>query len=244
MSSPPQSRSDFTFPWSVDHQPQNALLERIEQFYRLCLLRWRFIETCRQAARPTFERTGAVLDQTVLATALIVLPKVFAGWDALRPALLSHTRALLPFIPIASAEDEALASDPVWDLLAEFQALAPDQQDKAAKNLALLWDHFEHLFGGLSGFLAEPQVEQSLYLDKLMTASQRMKVARGSDVAFHYVTVELMRHYVHCLQLGRLDRAALTLASSVAALINHGRMMTPAIAADVESCRTEHAAAA
>jgi hypothetical protein len=244
MSSPPQSRSDFTFPWSVDQQPQHGLIDKLEYFYRLCLLRWHFIETCRQAVRPALERTGAVLDQTVLATALIILPKVFARWDVLRPALLSHTRALLPFIPMADAEDEALESDPVWELLAEFQALVPDQQDKAAKNLALLWDHFEHMFGGLSGFLAEPQVEQSLYLDKLMTASRRMKIARGSDVAFHYVTVELMRHYVHCLQLGRSDQAALSLASAVAALINRGRMMMPAITADVASHQTQHAAAA
>jgi hypothetical protein len=280
MSSPPQSRSDFTFPWSVDHQPQDGLIEKLEHFYRLCLLRWQFIETCRRAARPALERvvrksgsgfprskmrsskggavdpkvgpllgpmlerTGAVIDQTVLATALIVLPKVFAGWDALRPALLSRTQALLPFIPMASAEDEALESDPVWDLLAEFQALAPDQQNKAAKNLALLWNHFEHMFGGLSGFLAEAPVEQSLYLDKLMTASRRMKIARGSDVAFHYVTVELMRLYVCGLQQGRSDRAALSLASHVAALINRGRMMTPAITADVDSCQTPHAAAA
>jgi hypothetical protein len=244
MSSPPQSRSDFTFPWSVDHHPQNGLIEKIEQFYKLCLLRWQFIETCRKAAQPALARAGTVADQTVLATALIVLPKVFAGWDALRPTLLSHTRALLPFIPMARAEDEALESDPVWDLLAEFQALAPDQQDKAAKNLALLWNHFEHMFGGLSGFLAEATVEQSLYLDKLMTASRRMKIARGSDVAFHYVTVELMRLYVCGLQQGRSDRAALSLASHVAALINRGRMMTPAITADVDSCQTPHAAAA
>jgi hypothetical protein len=100
------------------------------------------------------------------------------------------------------------------------------------------------MFGGLSGFLVEPQVEQSLYLDKLMTASRRMKIARGSDVAFHYVTVELMRHYVHCLQLGRSDQAALSLASAVAALINRGRMMTPAITADLASQQTHHAAAA
>jgi hypothetical protein len=244
MSSPPQSRSDFTFPWSVDHQPQDGLFEKLEQFYSFCLLRWQFIKICRQTVRPALERAGATLDQTVLAAALIVLPKAFAGWDALRPVLLSRTRTLLPFIPIASAEDEALRSDPVWELLAEFQALSPAQQDMAAKNLALLWDHFEHMFGGLSGFMAEPQIEQSLYLDKLMTASRRMKVARGSDVAFHYVTVELMRLYVHGLQLGRSDRAALSLASSVAALINRGRMMTSAITADVDSCQARHAAAA
>ncbi|QRM29808.1 hypothetical protein [Microvirga sp. VF16] len=243
MSSPPQPRSDFTFPWSIDHEPQDRLFEKLEQFYRLCHLRWQFIETCRLAARPALERAGVVLDQTVLATALIVLPKAFASWDALRPALLSHTRALLPFIPLASAEEEALNADPIWNLLAEFRALAPEQQDKSAKNLALLWDHFETTFDGLSGFLAEPQAEQSLYLEKLMTASRRMKLARGSEVAFHYVTVELMRLYVHGLQRGRSDRAALTLASNVVALINRGRMMTPAITADAPS-RPLHAAAA
>ena len=244
MSSPPQSRSDFTFPWSVDHQPQNGLIEKLEQFYRLCLLRWQFIETCRKAAQPALARAGTVSGQTVLATALIVLPRVFAGWDALRPALLSHARALLTCVPITRAEDEAIESDPAWELLAEFQALSPDQQDKAAKNLSLLWDHFEHMFGGLSGFLAESPIEQSLYLDKLVTASRRMKLARGSEVAFHYVTVELMRLYVHGLQLGRADRAALSLASTVVVLINRGRMMTLAITAEVDSRPAPHAAVA
>jgi len=244
MSSPPQPRSDFSFPWSVDHQPQNGLIEKLEQFYRICLLRWQFLETCRQAARPALARAGCVADWTVLATALIVMPRVLTGWDALRPILLSRTRMLLPFIPVTSAEDEAIASDPIWELLAEFQALSPDQQDKAAKNLSLLWDHFEHMFGGLSGFLAEPAIEQSLYLDKLVTASRRMKLARGSDVAFHYVTVELMRLYVHGLQVGRSDRAALSLASAVVALINRGRMMVPAITVEVDSSPTRQAAAA
>ncbi|WP_262271232.1 hypothetical protein [Microvirga yunnanensis] len=244
MSSPPQPRSNFTFPWSVDHQPQSGLIEKLETFQRQCLLRWQFIETCRAMARPALGRAGILVDRTVLATALIVMPRVFAGWDALRPALLSQTRALLPFVPLPSPEDEAIGSDPAWELLAEFQALAPDQQDKAAKNLALLWDHFEHLFGGLSGFLSEPPVEQSLYLDKLATASRRMKLARGSEVAFHYVTVELMRLYVHGLQLGRKDRAALALASAVSGLIDRGRMMTPALTVEVEVSRSRQAEAA
>ncbi|MBA1155026.1 hypothetical protein [Microvirga mediterraneensis] len=244
MSSPPQRRSEFTFPWSVDHQPQNGLIEKLEQFQRLSLLRWRFLETCRQAARPRLAHAAAMLDQTVLATTLIVMPRILVAWDRLRPILASHSRALLPFLPIASEEEEALAADPAWDLLAEFQTLAPDQQDKAARNLALLWDHFEHMFGGLSGFLAEPVIEQSIYLDKLMTASRRMRLARGSEVAFHYVTVELMRLYVSYLQLRRSDRAALALAAHVVALISRGRMVTPAITSGVELNRTPHARAA
>jgi len=168
---------------------------------------------------------------------------MLSGWDALRPLVLAQARSLLPFAPLGSAEEEAVEADPVWELLAEFQALEPDQQDKASRNLALLWDHFEHMFGGLSGFLSEPQTEQSLYLEKLMTASRRMKLARGSQMAFHYVTVELMRLYVQGLQQGRSDRAALSLASSVVALINRGRMMTVAIAADGAAAQPQAAAA-
>jgi len=57
-----------------------------------------------------------------------------------------------------------------------------------------------------------------------------MKLARGSDVAFHYVTVEVMRLYVGCLQSKRSDRAALSLAACAAAMINRGRVTAPAIA--------------
>lgn len=230
MSSSPQPRTDFTFPWSPSDQSRHELVERLEQVYRLCHLRWRIVEQYGEAARPVLRRIGRTLDQTALATALIVLPKVFAEWDRLRPILISNTRTLLPFVPLVkTAEEEALEQDPVWELLGEFKALAPDQQDKAAKNLALLWAHFEDTFGGLSGFLAETQTEQALYLDKLDMASRRMRLARGSDVAFHYVTVEVMRLYVICLQTGRSDRAALSLATCAATLIDRGRMMTPAI---------------
>jgi hypothetical protein len=230
MSSSPQSRTDFTFPWSPGDQSRHELVERLEQVYRLCHLRWRIVEQYGEAARPVLRRIGRTLDQTALGTALIVLPKVFAEWDRLRPILISNTRTLLPFVPLVkTAEEEALEQDPVWELLGEFKALAPDQQDKAAKNLALLWAQFEDTFGGLSGFLAETQTEQALYLDKLDLASWRMRLARGSDVAFHYVTVEVMRLYVICLQTGRSDRAALSLATCAATLIDRGRMMTPAI---------------
>ena len=230
MSSSPQHRTGFVFPWSADDQSRHELIEKLEQVYRLCHLRWRIVEQYGEAARPVLRQIGRALDQTALAAALIVLPKVFAEWDRLRPVLMSNARTLLPFVPLVkTAEDEALEQDPIWNLLGEFKALAPDQQDKAAKNLALLWGHFEETFAGLSGFLAEPQTEQALYLNKLDTASRRMKLARGSDAAFHYVTVEVMRLYVICLQTGRSDRAALSLATAAATLINRGRMMTPAI---------------
>jgi len=230
MSSSPQSRDGFAFPWSADDRSRHELVEKLEQVYRLCHLRWRIVQQYGEAARPALRQIGRVLDQTALATALIVLPKVFAEWDRLRPILMSNARTLLPFVPLVkSAEDEALEQDPIWHLLGEFKTLAPDQQDKAARNLALLWGHFEDTFGGLSGFLAEPQTEQALYLDKLDTASRRMRLARGSDVAFHYVTVEVMRLYVVGLRTRRSDRAALALATCAATLINRGRMMTPAI---------------
>ncbi len=230
MSSSPQHRTGFAFPWSEHDQSRHELIEKLEQVYRLCHLRWQIVQQYSEAARPLLRHVGRALNQTALATALIVLPRVFAEWDRLRPILMSNARTLLPFVPLVNtAEDEALKQDPVWNLLAEFKTLAPDQQDKAAKNLALLWGHFEETFGGLSGFLAEQPMDQALYLDKLDTASRRMKLARGSDVAFHYVTVEVMRLYVTCLQTKRSDRAALSLATCAAALINRGRMMTPAI---------------
>ncbi len=230
MSSSPQSRSGFTFPWSGNEPSKDHLIERLEQVYRLCHLRWRLVERYGEAARPMLRRVSRALDQTALATALIVLPKVFAEWDRLRPTLISNARALLPFVPLAKdAQDDSVEQDPIWELLVEFKALDLDQQDKAARNLALLWGHFEDTFGGLSGFLAEPETEQTLYLHKLATASRRMKLARGSEVAFHYVTVEVMRLYVGCLQSKRSDRAALSLATCAAAMINRGRMTTPAI---------------
>jgi hypothetical protein len=230
MSSSPQFRNNFAFPWSADDQSRHELIEKLEHVYRLCHLRWQIVQQYGEATRPVLRHIGRAIDQTALATALIVLPKVLAEWDRLRPILVSNARTLLPFVPLVkTAAEEALEQDPIWHLLGEFKTLVPDQQEKAAKNLALLWGHFEETFGGLSGFLAEPQTEQALYLDKLDTASRRMKLARGSDVAFHYVTVEVMRLYVICLQTRRSDRAALSLATCAATLINRGRMMTPAI---------------
>jgi hypothetical protein len=231
MSSSPEHRSVFAFPWHDDSQPESGFVQRLEPFYKWCSVRWKRAETLREKTSSTLSRIGGSFDQTLWASALIVLPKAFAGWDAVYPEALTKARALLPFVPLASTDEDALEHDPAWEVLAEFQKLDASDQDKAAKNLALLWGHFEDTFGGLSGFLEESQTERSQYLEKLMAASQRMKLARGSNVAFHYVTVELMRQYVCCLQQRRSDRPALSLASCVAALINRGRLMTLAIAA-------------
>jgi hypothetical protein len=231
MSSSPEHRSVFAFPWHDDSQPESGFVQRLEPFYKWCSVRWKRVETLREKTSSTLSRIGGSFDQTLWASALIVLPKAFAGWDAVYPEALTKARALLSFVPLASTDEDALEHDPAWEILDEFQKLDASDQDKAAKNLALLWGHFEDTFGGLSGFLEESQTERSQYLEKLMAASQRMKLARGSNVAFHYVTVELMRQYVCCLQQRRSDRPALSLASCVAALINRGRLMTLAIAA-------------
>jgi hypothetical protein len=231
MSSSPEHRSVFAFPWHDDSQPESGFVQRLEPFYKWCSVRWKRVEALREKTSSTLSRIGGSFDQTLWASALIVLPRAFAGWDAVYPEALTKARALLSFVPLASTDEDALEHDPAWEILAEFQKLDASDQDKAAKNLALLWGHFEDTFGGLSGFLEESQTERSQYLEKLMAASQRMKLARGSNVAFHYVTVELMRQYVCCLQQRRSDRPALSLASCVAALINRGRLMTLAIAA-------------
>jgi hypothetical protein len=231
MNSSPEHRSVFAFPWHDDSQLERGFVQRLEPFYKWCSVRWKRAETLREKTSSTLSRIGSSFDQTLWASALIVLPKAFAGWDAVYPEALTKARALLSFVPLASTDEDALEHDPAWEILAEFQKLDASDQDKAAKNLALLWGHFEDTFGGLSGFLEESQTERSQYLEKLMAVSQRMKLARGSNVAFHYVTVELMRQYVCCLQQRRSDRPALSLASCVAALINRGRLMTLAIAA-------------
>jgi hypothetical protein len=231
MSRSPQHPSVFAFPWHDDSQPESGFAQRSEPFYKWCRIYWKQVEPLRQKTGSALSRIGEALEQTLLAGALIVLPKAFAGWDAVYPVVLTKARTLLPFVPFISTEEDVLEHDPAWEILAEFQRLEAGDQDKAAKNLALLWGHFEDTFGGLSGFLAESQTERSQYMDKLMTASQRMKLARGSAVAFHYVTVELMRQYVCCLQQRRSDPPALSLAACVAALINRGRLMTLAIAA-------------
>ncbi|WP_445503141.1 hypothetical protein [Microvirga sp. G4-2] len=113
--------------------------------------------------------------------------------------------------------------DDVGLVLSELENLTRDQQDKVAKSLALLWDAFIDLFGGVSAFQTASLIEQQAFAKRLDTAASRMKAARGSDAAFHYVTVELMRQYVSFLQVGSKDPRAIVLAGTVAPLIDQGR---------------------
>jgi hypothetical protein len=170
-------------------------------------------------------RLVGALDQIFVASALIGLSKIPAKWDALRPVLLSKAQALLPFLPLASAEQKDEEPDPVWELLQDFHSLEIDQRDKAAKNLALLWRHFEDSFGGLSGYLRSAETEQLLYLEKLKAASDRMRLDRGKDGGGHYVTVALMHQYVEGFQESRSNEAAMTLATWVSGLIDRGRRL-------------------
>jgi hypothetical protein len=224
MSSSPQHLSGPTF-WDANSQPTTRSSRRLEQLYTACQLRWKAVDGWRKAGRSMWIRLVGGLDQIVLASALIGLPKIPAKWDALRPVLLSKARALLPFLPLASAEQKDEEPDPVWELLEDFQSLAIDQQDKAAKNLALLWGHFEASFGGLTGYLGSAETEQLLYLEKLKAASNRMRLAHGTDGAVHYVTVALMHQYVGGFQESRSDEAAMTLATWVSGLIDRGRRL-------------------
>ncbi|MBM6580860.1 hypothetical protein ILT44_11755 [Microvirga sp. BT689] len=92
-----------------------------------------------------------------------------ARWERVRPAVRSKAQALLPFLPVPKMEPmEEL--DPVWSLLQDVQSLGVDHQDTTARNLALLWDHFEVAFGGLSGSLVTPETEQLLSLERLKAA--------------------------------------------------------------------------
>jgi hypothetical protein len=229
MSSSPKTSAGYTFLWEVDDPFLKESDKLLRQAFDILQTQRRIFDQWGVVLRSKFERVAGALDQTLLASALIVLPKAFAAWDVYRPVVVSKARALIPILPLASANPDEAELDPASEIIEEFQRLGPDQQDKSAKNLALLWRHFEDSFGGLSGFLASPETEQSLYLDKLKTASDRMKLARGSAVAFHYVTVEMMRLYVGCLRASRSDETAIALARYASALINHGRSTTPAI---------------
>ncbi|MBM6583357.1 hypothetical protein ILT44_24445 [Microvirga sp. BT689] len=226
MSSSPQRLSGPTFFWDANGQPTTRSSHRVEQLYTICrLYRARVAGWC-MVGRSTWIRLTGALDQTFLALALRVFSRIPAWWDVARAVLLSKRQALLPFPPLARVEQTDEKPDPPWKLLEDFQGLAIAQQDKVARNLAVLWGHFEEAFGGLSGYLRSPETEQLLYLEKLKAASDRMRQARGTDGAFHYVTVELLRQYVGCFQEGRSDDAAITLAAWVSGLIDRGRRLT------------------
>ena len=224
MSRSPQHLSGPTS-WAANGQSTTRSSHRLEQLYTACQLCWKAVDGWRKAGRSMWIRLVGALDRIFLASALIGLSKIPAKRDALRRVLLSK-QALLPFLPLASAEQKDEEPDPVWELLQDFQSLEIVQQDKAAKNLAVLWRHFEDSFGGLCGYLGSAETEQLLYLEKLKAASDRMRLVRGKDGAVHYVTVALMHQYVGGFQESRSDEAAMTLATWVSGLIDRGRRLT------------------
>jgi hypothetical protein len=226
MSNSPQRLSGPIFFWDANGQPTTRSGDRLEQLYTICQLRWKTLEGWREAVRSPWIRLVGVLDQTFFASALGVRPRIPVRRDVVRPVLFSKTPVRLPFLPLASVEQKDEEPDPAWELLDDFQSLEMDQQDRAAKNLALLWRCFEDSFGGLSGYLGSAETEQVLYLEKLKAASDRMRLAQSTDGAVHYVTVALMRQYVGCFQEGRSDEAAMALAAWVSGLIDRGRGLT------------------
>jgi hypothetical protein len=123
MSSSPEHRSVFAFPWHDDSQPESGFVQRLEPFYKWCSVRWKRVETLREKTSSTLSRIGGSFDQTLWASALIVLPRAFAGWDAVYPEALTKARALLSFVPLASTDEDALEHDPAWDFLPSSRSL-------------------------------------------------------------------------------------------------------------------------
>lgn len=142
-------------------------------------------------------------------------------------ALASQLRRFPPvrlFAPAPAANENEEAS-PVDLVLNDFMRLDREQQEKVARGLAQLWDAFIHVYGGLSAFQTSSAIEQKAYMERLDAVARRMEVARGSDAAFHYVTVELMRHYMAFLHVQSRSAKAVILASMVASLIDQGQRM-------------------
>lgn len=151
--------------------------------------------------------------------------KARAIWHAQCSGTLSRLHILLPTLLKSAAPEPADEHDPVRSVMGEFEALDREQQDRVAKNLALLWGSFNSAFGGVSTFKTASALEQQAYIAKLEAAARRMEAARGTEAAFHYVTVELLRQYVSFLQIGSTDEGAVALARLVAPLIDRGHAM-------------------
>jgi hypothetical protein len=154
-----------------------------------------------------------------------VADRARAEWRAGYPAVLRQLHERFPSLPLGAMPDPADEVDPVLLVMEEFEVLGPDQQEKVARSLALLWNSFTGVFGGVSGFRNASAVEQRAYSEKLEAAAERMRAARGTDAAFHYVTVELIRHYVAFLLIGSTDPKAVALARLVAPLIDRGHKL-------------------
>jgi hypothetical protein len=142
------------------------------------------------------------------------------------PAILPYARHWLPFIAWPEPTERSGEPDIVQQVLHDFEALDEEAKVKVARNLGLLWENFQSSFGGISGFLSAPQIEQDAFMDRLKAAAERMATARGSSAAFHYVTVELLRQYMSFFKTGRSDGNALRLASCAANLIDQSRQIS------------------
>lgn len=148
-------------------------------------------------------------------------------WQAVRADIGVRLRMLLPALAEGAGPDPADEPDPVRSIMSEFEELGQEQKDKVARNLALLWSSFIDAFGGVSAFQSASTTDRQAYVDRLGAAARRMEAAKGTEAAFHYVTVELLRQYVFFLQIGSTDQGAVALAQLVAPLIDRGHAMSP-----------------
>lgn len=154
----------------------------------------------------------------------LALPALLAQVGQHAPTATERLRVLFPSLPWAEPERDE-ASEPAFAILGELDELAPEKQVATARNVALLWDCFVEEFGGVAGFLASGATEQAEYLDKLEAAASRMEAGRGTPVAYHYVSVVLIKLYVESFRTKRATAGAIALSGRVAALINQGRII-------------------
>jgi hypothetical protein len=185
----------------------------------------------RRLAAPFRPKATALFEalpsrDTLAALTNALAARVVSSWQTLSPAAIAQLRRLFPSLPVAGGPNEE--HDPVRLVMAEFDDLSSDQQNKVAQNLALLWNSFTSVFGGVSGFHAASPTEQREYLEKLQLAARRMESAKGTEAAFHYVTVELIRLYIGFHQAGSTDQGAVALAKVVAPLIDRGHRLSAA----------------
>lgn len=220
MDGSPQSPSGYISLWDADKQQAKEARARPEWIDAI-LQRFRPVAAASVQINARIRNIAQQGAQRVRAAS----PRALAVWQAAQPVLLSHAGKLLSYLPNADAAHDSTKPTPVQILLTEFEKLESVQQDRVAKNLVLLWDNFQSMFGGISGFLSAPETEQNTFMERLKAAAERMETARGSDAAFHFVTVELMRQYISFLQTGRADTQALSLATCVVSLIDRGRTM-------------------
>jgi hypothetical protein len=231
MESPPQPANAGLFLWEVDTLSTKGQKQRQTKILLLIFL-WelqrkfggKVVEQYLQSASEIIGRFKGAIPAGSLSDLQQAL--VSRAQEA-RPIVRAHLERAAMVLLRRETTQGLEAPDPVRLALGEFQVLDRAGQGKVARNLALLWENFRIVFGGLSGFMAAQQTDRIAFIEKLESASERMAPARGSEVAFHYVTVELMRQYVSCLHQRRSDQSAIALAQCVVTLIDQGRTMSP-----------------